>query len=163
GVVFSGAVGASAHTGPYKLEITPDGAGGISVIGHYVEDGHTVDAILDPIATATTEDGRKAGPVELISSAEGEGVWVTEEPFLEAGTWTVTVETTTPLSVTASTQFEVAPLDPPIEGAAASAADAAAPAVPIWPWLAGGAALVAAGAAGVVVWWRTRSGGAAVG
>ena len=162
GAVLFGSVGASAHGGPYDLAISPDGVGGITVIGHYVEDGHVVDAILDPVATATSPDGRTAGPVELVSSSEGEGVWVTAEPFLDDGTWTVTVETTMPLSVTASTEFEVAPLAAPIDGEAANpAADASAATFNPWPWGAGVAVLVAIAVVVALILRRVRTRGPA--
>ena len=134
---------ALAHGGEYDLTIAPDGVGGISVIGIYVEDGHPVDAVMDPVATAVDEDGRTAGPVSLVSSSEGEGVWVTEEPFLGDGGWTVTVTTTTPLAVTATAAFEVAPLDAPIEPATEQPAEPAN-AASTWMWVAGAVAVAAA-------------------
>lgn len=145
---------ALAHGGEYDLTIAPDGLGGISVIGVYVEDGHPVDAVMDPVATAVDEDGRSAGPVSLVSSSEGEGVWVTEEPFLSDGVWTVTVTTTTPLEVTATAAFEVAPLTPPIEPATEQPAEPANAASP-WMWVAAG---VAAAAAAIAAALLTRRG-----
>jgi len=106
---------ASAHGGPFQLSIAPDGAGGLSVSASYVEDGHAVTGIIDPVATAVSPDGTTAGPVALISSAEGEGVWVTPEPFLGEGQWVVTVTTTTPESVTSTLDVTVAPIAPPVQ------------------------------------------------
>lgn len=106
---------ASAHGGPFQLSIAPDGAGGLSVSASYVEDGHAVTGIIDPVATAVSPDGTTAGPVALISSAEGEGVWVTPSPFLGEGQWAVTVTTTTPESVTSTLDVTVAPLAPPVQ------------------------------------------------
>ncbi len=111
------ATSAAAHGGPYELEITSDAAGGIAVSATYVEDGHVVSEIMDPVAEATSSDGRNAGPVELISSSEGVGRWVSEEPFLEDGDWTVTVTTTLPEEASATVEFTVAPLDAPVEPA----------------------------------------------
>ena len=144
GAVLAGASGASAHDGGYELQIASDGAGGIDVIAEYTADGHLVEEIMDPVATATSSDGRTAGPVPLVSSAEGVGRWVSESPFLDEGVWTVTVETTTPEAVTATVEFEVAPLAAPIvaEQESAESADAASPPVAAWLWIAGGAALV---------------------
>jgi len=105
---------ASAHGGPFGLTVAPDGAGGLTVIAAYTEDGHPVSEVIDPVATAVAADGRTAGPVSLVSSGEGEGVWVTAEPFLGEGDWAVTVTTTTPSSATATAQVTVAPLAPPV-------------------------------------------------
>lgn len=146
---------ALAHGGEYDLTIAPDGLGGISVIGVYVEDGHPVDAVMDPVATAVDEDGRSAGPVSLVSSSEGEGVWVTEEPFLGDGAWTVTVTTTTPLEVTATAAFEVAPLDAPIEPATEQPAEPAN-AASTWLWVAGAVAVTVAIAVALLVWRGVR-------
>jgi hypothetical protein len=106
---------AQAHGGSYELEVTSDAVGGIEVFATYIDDGHVVSEIMDPVAEATAADGRTAGPVELISSSEGEGRWVTEEPFLDNGDWTVTVTTTQPEEATATVEFTVAPLEPPVE------------------------------------------------
>jgi len=158
GAVFAGATAASAHGGPYELRIASDGAGGIDVIAEYTADGHLVEEIMDPVATATSSDGRVAGPVELISSAEGMGRWVSESPFLDDGVWTVTVETTSPEAVTATVEFEVAPLAAPISAGEESAgsADAGATAFSGWPWIAGG--VVALGAIVAVIVRRRRVG-----
>lgn len=160
GAVLFGSVSASAHGGEYVLTVSPDGLGGVSVIGQYVEDGHQVDAILDPVVTAVASDGRTAGPVELVSSAEGEGIWATPEPFLDDGTWTVTVTTTTPLPVTATVEFEVAPLAPPISGEDAGPVveDAPSDTFDGWLWVAlafGIAAAIVIG--GVVALIRRRN------
>jgi hypothetical protein len=113
--VLGGAGAASAHGGPFQLTVSPDGAGGLIVSAAYTEDGHAVSEIIDPVATAVAPDGTTAGPVSLISSAEGEGIWVTPEPFLPSGQWAVTVSTTTPSSATTSIDVTVAELAPPVE------------------------------------------------
>src|SRR5688572_26535468 len=156
GAVFAGATGASAHGGPYELQVASDGAGGIDVIAEYTADGHLVEEIMDPVATATSRDGRTAGPVSLISSAEGVGRWVSESPFLDDGVWTVTVETTTPEAATATVEFEVAPLAAPIsaEEANAGSADAGDTAFSAWPWIVGG--IVALGVITAVTVRRRR-------
>ncbi|WP_061965138.1 hypothetical protein [Demequina aurantiaca] len=120
------ATSAAAHGGPYELEITSDAAGGIAVSATYVEDGHVVSEIMDPVAEATSADGRNAGPIELISSSEGVGRWVSEEPFLDDGDWTVTVTTTQPEETTATVEFTVAPLEAPVEPAPITSNDESA-------------------------------------
>lgn len=154
---------AAAHSGHYELQVTHDGAGGINVTGKYEADGHTVEAIMDPVATATTKDGRTAGPIKLVSSAEGQGIWVSPEPFLADGEWTVTVATTTPGEATASATFTVAPIAAPVapeplagEGnvASASTPDAA----PAWPLIAGGVLILALAIAGAFVFLHRRAG-----
>lgn len=111
---------ARAHGGPFDLFISPDGAGGVALYAQYVGDGHLVEEIIDPIVTAKASDGRTAGPVSLMSSSEGVGRWVSEEPFLDDGDWTVTVRTTTPDVAEATAEFTVAPLDAPLVAGAAA-------------------------------------------
>lgn len=120
--VFAAVVGgvlhapaAAAHGGPYDIEVHNDGAGGVQVFAYYVEDGHLVEAIMDPVVEAVSADGLERGPIRLVSSAEGQGRWLPEEPFLEPGDWTVTVTTTTPEETSVTTEFTVEPFDPPIE------------------------------------------------
>lgn len=160
---------AQAHGGPFSLNIAPDGAGGLVVSAVYSEDGHAVTEVIDPTATAVGDDGSTIGPVALISSAEGEGIWVTAEPFLPVGTWTVTVSTSMPSVATATTTVTVAELAGPeeevVENVAApddAAADAnteaaAEAASPLTPWLWAGAGVVFVGLLAVIV-YRFRSG-----
>jgi hypothetical protein len=175
-VLFAPAAAATAHSGPWELTVTPDGAGGLSAFGTYTEDGHTVTEIIDPVATAVASDGRTAGPVSLVSSAEGEGLWVTPEPFLDEGEWTVTVATTTPAAVTATTAVTVQPLSPPADPDDAStttgatddgadeSANAASPdaagegsAMPTVLWIIVGLVALAAVVVAVIVVLRRRS------
>ncbi|MEJ1156492.1 hypothetical protein [Microbacterium marmarense] len=106
---------ASAHGGPYELKVAHDGAGGFTVSARYTRDAHVVEAIMDAVVTAVAADGTTVGPVALISSNQGIGRWVTEEPILEEGEWTVTAKTTTPQLAQASIEVNVEPLAPPIE------------------------------------------------
>lgn len=164
---------AAAHGGEYELEVSQDGAGGLQVFGRYVEDGHLVDAVMDVTAQAEAADGRTAGPVALVSSSEGQGRWVTEEPFLDEGEWTVTVSTTTPQEASVTADFTVVALEPPPpvepsasateapsepagEGDAAQDSASDASGIPV-PWIVGGALLVAVGAITVVA-LRRRAG-----
>ncbi len=104
---------AAAHGGPYEITVSTDGAGGLQVFAHYEEDGHVVEALMDPVAEAVAADGSTAGPVSLISSTEGQGRWVTSEPFLAEGEWTVTVSTTTPEVAETTVEFTVEALEAP--------------------------------------------------
>lgn len=165
---------AQAHGGPFSLNIAPDGAGGLVVSAQYSEDGHPVTEVIDPVATAVSDDGSTVGPVALISSGEGEGLWVTTEPFLSAGNWTVTVTTSTPSVATATTVVTVAELTGPedteelaaeqAETTGAVADDSASTsaqasddsASPFTPWLWAAAALALAALCGVIL-WRVRA------
>ncbi|GAA2077401.1 hypothetical protein [Microbacterium hatanonis] len=113
---------ARAHGGPIQLTIGPDGIGGVSLYAQYVRDGHMVNEIIDPLVTAKADDGRTAGPVSLVSSSEGQGRWVSEQPFLGEGRWTVTVRTTTPDVAETTAVFTVTELDEPISAQTTSAA-----------------------------------------
>ena len=153
---------AAAHGGPYELEVTHDGAGGLQVLATYEEDGHLVEAVMDVTASAEAADGRTVGPVALVSSAEGQGRWVTEEPLLEEGDWTVTVATTTPLEASTTIDVAVVPLEEPVTAEPAEAAAESTPepaaegdsaqqpvaedaaGIPV-PWIVGGALLLAVG------------------
>jgi hypothetical protein len=113
--VFGAAPAANAHGGPFQLTVSPDGAGGLIVNAAYVEDGHPVSEIIDPVATAVSPSGESVGPVALVSSPEGEGIWITPEPFLPDGQWAVTVTTTPPSSASTTVDITVAELAPPVE------------------------------------------------
>ncbi|SDZ25687.1 hypothetical protein [Herbiconiux ginsengi] len=113
--VFGAVPAAQAHGGPFQLTVSPDGAGGLIVNAAYVEDGHPVSEIIDPVATAISPSGESVGPVALVSSPEGEGIWVTPEAFLPDGQWAVTVTTTTPSSASTTVDVTVAELAPPVE------------------------------------------------
>lgn len=151
---------AQAHGGPFSLNIAPDGAGGLVVSAAYSEDAHAVTEVIDPTATAVGDDGSTIGPVALISSAEGEGIWVTAEPFLPVGTWTVTVSTSIPSVATATTTVTVAELAGPeeevVENVAAPAEAATDPASPLTPWLWAAAVAAFVGLA-VLVFFRVRA------
>ncbi|WP_430868791.1 hypothetical protein [Demequina aurantiaca] len=109
------ATSAAAHGGPFELHVSSDAAGGIALYATYLEDGHIVTEVMDPVAMAMSAEGEMVGPIALISSAEGEGRWVSEEPFLDNGDWTVDVTTTEPGEAAATIEFTVEPLEAPIE------------------------------------------------
>ncbi|GAA3885587.1 hypothetical protein GCM10022381_29660 [Leifsonia kafniensis] len=146
--LLASAPSASAHGGTYELSVSPDGAGGLTVLGHYGEDQHVVEEIMDPIATATSADGRTAGPVSLVSSSEGQGVWVTAEPFIPVGDWTVTVSTTVPSAVSVTAEVTVAEPAAPVEAKPVANPKTAAPGVTTWLWFIAGAVAI-----GVAVLW----------
>lgn len=124
GVLYAPA--AAGHGGPYEITLTPDGAGGFQMFAHYETDGHLVEAVMDPVVEATATDGRTAGPVSLVSSAQGKGRWVTSEPLLDNGDWTVTVSTTTPEEASTTVEVIVEPLEAPVEPEPIEAAPEAA-------------------------------------
>ncbi len=113
GVLYAPA--AAGHGGPIELTANPDGGGGLEVFAHYQEDGHLVEAIMDLVVEGVAADGRTVSPTELVSSAEGQGRWVTPEPLFLDGDWEVTVSTTTPEEATVTIEFSVEPLEPPTE------------------------------------------------
>jgi hypothetical protein len=154
--LFGAAHSAAAHGGPFQLTVSPDGVGGLNVAATYTEDGHPISEIIDPVATAVAPDGTRVGPVSLVSSAEGEGIWVTSEPFLTDGQWAVTVSTTTPSSASTTVDVTVAELAPPIEPGATIAPPADVPSdasaapqgegmspLTLWLWIAAVAVVVA--------------------
>ncbi|WP_396667091.1 hypothetical protein [Microbacterium sp. R86528] len=119
---------AAAHGGPYELKVSHDGAGGFTVSARYTRDAHVVEAIMDAVVTAVAADGTTVGPVSLVSSSEGIGRWVTPEPILEEGEWTVTAKTTTPQVAHAVIEVNVEPLAAPI-GAEPADVETSAPVV----------------------------------
>jgi cobalamin biosynthesis Mg chelatase CobN len=168
---------ALAHGGPFDLAVASDGAGGLVVTAVYQEDGHAVSEIIDPVATAVAADGTTAGPVALVSSAEGEGIWVTPEPFLGPGEWSVTVATTAPSAATATVAVTVAELAPPIEpgesipagddtegsgdaaesGEVADGAETGTPGPAVALWIVAGVVVLAVVAGLVILLVRRRS------
>lgn len=112
---FGAALPAAAHGGDIILTVTPDGEGGVTLTPVFEADGHPVEDIIDPVLTATSDSGKKVGPVQLVSSPEGKGVWVTEAPVLEEGHWKVTVAITKPSEATVTTEMDVVPLAAPVE------------------------------------------------
>lgn len=111
-LVLVGAAPASAHGGDIQLDLNQDGTGRIMVTATYVEDGHPVEVIMDPVVTAMSIDGTIIGPISLISASDlGVSTWSTAEPLLEAGVWTVTVATTNPAVATLTEDVEVTIVD----------------------------------------------------
>jgi hypothetical protein len=93
------AVPAWAHGGPVDVEVHGDGGQGLTVLATYRNDRHPVsDHALDLSFTAVSPDGRTAGPVKLVASNEGQGLYVSGTP-LPAGHWTVTVTVAQPHQV----------------------------------------------------------------
>lgn len=161
-LLLAGGLSAQAHSGPYELSINTDGAGGVSVSGKYAADGHIVEALMDVVVTAKSKDGKSVGPIELKSSAEGRGIWISAEPFMSDGEWTVTAATTTPQKVTAETSFVVAPLATPVApeplNDSANGADAApSSSLDVWLWGLGGFVVAAGGGTAFYVLQRRRA------
>jgi hypothetical protein len=90
-----GASPASAHGGPITLEVGGDGRQGVTAVVTYVNDHHMVSGQVDMTMSAVARDGRTAGPIRLVASAEGQAFYASEQP-LPPGTWTVTVVATKP-------------------------------------------------------------------
>ena len=173
GVLFAPA--AAAHGGPIELMVSSNGSGEFELIAFYEEDGHIVDAIIDPVLEAVAEDGTTAGPVSLVSSSEGQGRWVTTEPVLSEGDWSVTVSTTTPEEASVTLDVTVTapdtppapePVDEPVEPEApeelatddtteTAASEGLVESVPLWA-IASLAGVVLA-AVGVLVWRKRRA------
>lgn len=111
-LVLIGSSPATAHGGGIALDINQDGTGRIMVTATYLEDGHAVEEIMDPVVTAMSADGTIIGPIPLISASDlGISTWSTADPLLEAGVWTVTVTTTTPAAATITEDIEVKIVD----------------------------------------------------
>jgi hypothetical protein len=88
-----------AHGGPVDVEVHGDGGQGLNVRAIYRNDKHPVnDHALDLSYTAVSPDGRTAGPVKLVASNEGQGLYESGTP-LPAGHWTVTVTLAQPYQV----------------------------------------------------------------
>lgn len=138
-LALGSALPAAAHGGEILLSVTSDGAGGVTVLPTYEGDGHPVQDVIDPVLTATSDSGKKIGPVSLISSSEGEGIWITEEPVLTDGHWKVTVTVTEPSDAKSTVEMDVAPLAEPIDNSApvkddATVSAAGATAGSVLPW-----------------------------
>jgi hypothetical protein len=154
GLALASPGAAAAHSGPIELDIAGTGDGGLVVSAVYTEDGHTVSQIMNPVATAVSVDGATAGPISLVSSAEGVGLWITESPILEYGDWTVTVSTTIPSEATATVQMTVAELAPPVQADGDNAAEVSnmtSDGGSAWPWVAAVGGLLALLAVAVVL------------
>jgi hypothetical protein len=86
---------AYAHGGPIKLDVSGDGGQGVNATVTYQNDGHAVPDEVVLTYTAVTADGRTAGPVKMVASAEGQSFYTSSQP-LPVGSWTVTVTATRP-------------------------------------------------------------------
>ena len=106
---------ARAHDGPYELAVSSNGAGGLTVSVTFTEDNHPVEELINPVATATSAAGETVGPVSLILSTEGQAFWITAEPFIPIGDWSVTVSTKGPDAATTTVDITVAELAGPAE------------------------------------------------
>ena len=106
-VLLAGATPASAHGGEIVLSLSHDGGGGLQVVATRADDGHPVEDVIDPLLTATSAEGETVGPLALVSSEEGIGVWQSPTALLAAGEWTVTVSITVPFQASVTEQMTV--------------------------------------------------------
>jgi hypothetical protein len=141
---------AAAHGGPIRLEVQGDGGQGVNASVIYQNDGHMVTDEVVLSYTAVTADGRTAGPVRMIASAEGQAFYQGEKP-LPLGTWTVTVTATKPSSAQKTVAVTSAAL--PQAPAAAMTTSSSTPTITII--VLGLAVVTVAGAAFVVLRRRT--------
>ncbi|WP_265521966.1 hypothetical protein [Oerskovia flava] len=169
----------AAHGGDVVISLGTDGQGGISANLTYKNDGHPVEEAAELTVTAESADGERVGPVVLMSASEGVGWYVSQEPVLDEGNWTLTATMTAPVEATSTAQVDVVAPEPapdpadeaaaddtamdagsdPADGDAAGAADDAtggAGSGAVW-WAVLGIAAVAAVVSAVVV-TRRRSG-----
>lgn len=153
-IALSPTESALAHGGPLALAVSTDGAGGLTVTAMDTEDRHPINQTMDPVATATSADGQIVGPVSLVLSQEGVGLWITEEPFIPIGDWSVTVSTKVPLTATTTVDFTVAALADPPDAEATAEADSGIAFAPVL-WI-GGVLVVLAAIAGSVIVSRRR-------
>lgn len=116
---------ASAHGGGIALQVSQDGLGGVYISATYEGDGHPVDALMDPVLTASSPGSADVGPIELVSSGQGVGIWTTSGPVLTEGAWTITVSTTKPVAATVTTELQIALVDAPVEASADGVVDLA--------------------------------------
>jgi hypothetical protein len=89
---------ALAHTGKLNLEVSGDGATGITVQARYA-DGHRLDKLVRLVFTASAAGGRTVGPLQLEPHAEGQGFYASG-PVLAPGSWQVTVRAPAPYTST---------------------------------------------------------------
>jgi hypothetical protein len=107
-----------AHGGPVDLEVHGDGGQGLNVRATYRNDKHPVtDHALDLSFTAVNSTGTTVGPVRLIPSNEGQGLYRNHDP-LPAGQWTVTVTLAQPYQVYPSVGIDSRVLGTPTTPAA---------------------------------------------
>lgn len=86
---------ALAHGGPIAIDVRGDGGRGVVAVVTYTDDKHPVSEPVAMTFTATDAGGRTFGPARLVHSPEGQAFYVSERP-LPPGTWTVTVQATSP-------------------------------------------------------------------
>ncbi|HEU5109692.1 MAG TPA: hypothetical protein VFT95_14215 [Micromonosporaceae bacterium] len=108
GVLMLPAAPAAAHGDKIKLEVSGDGANGVTVLARH-DDGHPIDdRILRLVLTATGDGGRRAGPVQLNPAAEGRGFY-SSGAVLTPGRWNVVVTAAGPPAARAQATIETRP------------------------------------------------------
>ncbi|WP_277213011.1 hypothetical protein [Isoptericola croceus] len=161
-------VPASAHGGDVAAEIGTDGAGGVTVLLTWKNDGHPVEESAEVVVTGRSSEGDEVGPLTLVSASSGVGWYRSEPGELAPGHWNLEAEVTGPDEMSASASVDVLPppSDEPVAGdpepAGAGPAQADAAGAPVSPgedstsrgWLV--AALMVGAAAATVLILRAR-------
>lgn len=159
-----------AHGGDVAAELGTDGAGGVTVLLTWKNDGHPVEESAEVVVTGRSSAGEEVGPLTLFSASSGVGWYKSEPGELGPGHWTLEVDVTGPDELSASASVDVLP--PPSAAPVAddqtdtdtdtgtTGADAAgAPTSSSDGWAGRGwmlAALLVAGAVAVVLILRAR-------
>jgi hypothetical protein len=138
-LVLVPAAPASAHGGPLKLEVSGDGADGVTVRATFA-DGHPAEPTIRLVLVATGEGGRSVGPVQLTQSGEGRGFYNTGS-LLAPGRWQIVVSAPEPNASHAEIAYEArSPQTPiPVERGAPPASSGSG----VWLWWAIGLLAVA--------------------
>ncbi|MGC5050035.1 hypothetical protein ACLQ2S_01050 [Micromonospora sp. DT48] len=134
---------AAAHGNKLTVTVAGDGASGVTIQATYA-DGHYLDEVVRLVVTATGEQGRTVGPVQLDPSAEGQGFYTTG-PILSPGTWQVRVQASGPYSGTGTATVQarvpqtpsLAPVSEHRSGGSAQGRSTADGAAPGWWWAVG--------------------------
>ncbi|MGY0232130.1 hypothetical protein [Longispora urticae] len=94
-----------AHGKQMRLVITADAQGRLEIAGTWVEDDHPVLEGIAAVVTASSTDGRLAGPDYLSAVPSRPGVLVAATA-LPAGVWDVSVEAGAPVAAYAQARVE---------------------------------------------------------
>ncbi|MFY1634309.1 hypothetical protein ACN27F_13680 [Solwaraspora sp. WMMB335] len=125
---------AAAHDRNLDLTVAGDGATGVTVQATHT-DGHQLDTVIRLVLTATAQDGRIVGPLQLEPAGEGKGFYASG-PVLTPGAWRVTVTAPAPYAGTATVDVRAAPAQSPPVAAAPPAESDGSPSVGAgwWRW-----------------------------
>jgi hypothetical protein len=104
-VLFLPGAPAAADSGPLTLQVTGDGAHGVNVVVSWERTGKPVLEPVEMTFTAIATGGQKFGPVQFVSSGEGQAFYESARG-LPSGTWRVMVTATKPRAAQASVTIE---------------------------------------------------------